>query len=81
VFFWVEELAAVGSSHYILRHRDELEKIGVMLNLDSPGDVGGKTFDVGGFDGLGEFILDVSEEISYPMQLRRPSFGGDQLPA
>ena len=50
------------------------------MNLDSPGAQGGKTFDVGGFDDLGPFILKVSKEISYPMKLSRPSFGSDSLP-
>jgi Iap family predicted aminopeptidase len=79
VFFGVEELACVGSSSYVLNHLDELDNIKLLLNLDSPAARGGKTFDVGGFTDLGKFILGVSKEISYPMKLRNPSFGGDQV--
>lgn len=79
VFFGVEELACVGSSFYVLNHRDELDKIKLLINLDSPAARGGKTFDVGGFDDLGKYILGVSKDISYPMKLRNPSFGGDQV--
>ena len=79
VFFGVEELACVGSSFYILNHLDELEKIKLMLNIDSPAARGGKTFDVGGFEDLGKFILQTSKDIRYPMKLRNPSFGGDQI--
>jgi Iap family predicted aminopeptidase len=79
VFFGVEELACVGSSFYVLNHLDEHEKIKLMLNIDSPAQRGGKTFDVGGFNDLGEFILQAANEISYPMKLRNPSFGGDQI--
>lgn len=78
VFFGVEELACVGSSFYVLNHLDELDKIKLMMNLDSPAARGGKTFDIGGFDDLGKFVLGVSMDISYPMKLRNPSFGGDQ---
>jgi len=79
VFFGVEELACVGSSFYVLNHREELENIDLMMNIDSPSATGGKTFDVGGFDDLGKFILGVSKNISYPMKIRNPSFGGDQV--
>lgn len=79
VFFGVEELACVGSSFYVLNHLDELDKIKLMLNVDSPAARGGKTFDVGGFEDLGKFILQTSNDIFYPMKLRNPSFGGDQI--
>jgi len=79
VFFGVEELACVGSSFYVLNHLDELDKIKLLINLDSPAARGGKTFDVGGFSDLGKFVLGVSKDISYPMKLRNPSFGGDQV--
>jgi len=80
VFFGVEELATVGSSFYVLDNRDDLKKIELMMNLDSPGAQGGKTFDAGGFDDLGRFIHNVSKEISYPMKISKPSFGSDSLP-
>lgn len=79
VFFGVEELACVGSSFYVLNHKDELDKIKLMINVDSPGAKGGKTFDVGGFKDVGEFILAASEDMEYPMKLPNPAFGGDQI--
>jgi Zn-dependent M28 family amino/carboxypeptidase len=80
VFFGVEEMATVGSSFYVLNHKKELENIDLMINLDSPGSLGGKTFEVGGFDDLGKYILSIAEEIEYPMKLNRPAFGADYLP-
>ena len=80
VFFGIEELSCVGSSFYVLNHQNELDNIALMINLDGPGAKGGKTFDVGGFDDLGRFILNISRDISYPMKLSRPAFGADSFP-
>jgi Zn-dependent M28 family amino/carboxypeptidase len=80
VFFAVEEMATVGSSFYVLNHRKELENIDLMINLDGPGSPGGKTFEVGGFDDLGKYILGIADEIEYPMKLNKPAFGADYLP-
>ena len=80
VFFGVEEMACVGSSSYVLEHKKELENIDLMINLDGPGSNGGKTFEVGGFEDLGKYMLNIAKEIEYPMKLNSPSFGADYLP-
>ncbi len=80
VFFGVEELATVGSAFYVLKHKKELQNIDLFYNLDSPGSLGGKTYDVGGFNDLGKYILKTANEIEYPMKLATPSYGGDNVP-
>ena len=79
IFFGVEELACVGSSFYVLEHKEELDQIHLMINIDGQGEPGGKTFDVAGFDDTAEYILNFAKEINYPMKLKNPSFGGDSV--
>lgn len=79
VFFGVEEMACVGSSFYVLEHKEELDNIHLMINIDGQGVPGGKTFDVAGFDDVATYILNFSKEIEYPMKLKNPSFGGDSV--
>ena len=80
IFFGVEEIGCVGSSFYVLEHMREHSNIHLMINLDSPGAKGGKTFDVAGFDDVYEYIQKISKDISYPMKQSGPAFGADQVP-
>lgn len=80
VFFGVEEMAAVGSSFYVARHQDELERIHLFINLDGVGQRGGKTFDTQGFDDVSEYVLGMAKQLGHRMKTPQPAFSGDALP-
>lgn len=79
VFFGVEEMASVGSAFYVRDHKEELDTIHLFMNIDGQGSPGGKTFDTQGFDDLSDYILSVSKEMNYPMNIPSPSFSGDSI--
>ncbi|TVQ26619.1 MAG: M20/M25/M40 family metallo-hydrolase [Spirochaetaceae bacterium] len=79
VLFAVEEMASVGSSFYVNRHRDHLDQIDLFMNIDGIGQQGAKTFDTQGFDDAADFILDVAKDIDYEMTIPNPAFSGDSL--
>ncbi|MDP2856702.1 MAG: M20/M25/M40 family metallo-hydrolase [Bacillota bacterium] len=79
VFFAVEEMACVGSSFYVLRHREELDRIHLFMNIDGVGHPGGKTFDTQGFADLTQYIYGVSQDMGYDFPLPSPAFSGDSV--
>ncbi|TVQ24476.1 MAG: M20/M25/M40 family metallo-hydrolase [Spirochaetaceae bacterium] len=79
VFLAVEEMASVGSSFFVVQHRQELDRFHLFLNLDGIGQQGGKAFDTQGFDDLEHYIAKVSRDVSYPLPRPKPSFAGDSL--
>ncbi len=69
VAFATEELGLVGSTQYVEQHRQELQQIALMINLDSGVDKGLGGFVYNGFEPLGVVIRKIMGQIHEPLQL------------
>lgn len=81
VCFGAEEMGLYGSYNYILKHRDEMESMRFMLNLDSAGGEGRKGVIFNGHQELEPVLNKIAKEINSEMPTgQRVSPYGDLWP-
>ncbi|CAG0947914.1 aminopeptidase YwaD [Anaerolineae bacterium] len=77
----VEELGVLGSTQYVEKHRDEMDQIALMINLDSAVGNGAKGFDYSGLEDVEMILRRIAKETGYPLRLReRVETASDNFP-
>jgi Zn-dependent M28 family amino/carboxypeptidase len=70
IAFACEELGVLGSTEYVKRHRDEMNQVALMINLDSGVGDGPKGFTFSGLADVEAFLKNVARETRYALRLR-----------
>jgi Zn-dependent M28 family amino/carboxypeptidase len=69
ILFSAEELGVTGSTCYVAKHIDEMDRIDLMINCDGAGRAARHTFRVSGPPELVKILQEISREIEYPMRV------------
>jgi len=69
IAFAVEELGVLGSTEYVKTHRDEMDRVAMMVNLDSGVGSGPRGFVIGGFKELEPLLSGYGEDMGYPLKI------------
>lgn len=69
ICFAVEEFGVTGSARYVDLHKEEMDRINLMINCDSAGAPGRKYFKVQAFEELVPYFKEISKRIDYPMRV------------
>jgi len=81
VFFTGEELGLRGSFNYVEKHRDEVEKIMMMINLDvNGGAIGGCNAVVTGPAEVKTYLEALSKELGVNLTLSQDVYSSDSVP-
>lgn len=72
LLFGAEELGVTGSTCYLDQHRNEIEKMTLMINCDGAGRATRHRFAVYGPMELVPYLEAISREINYPMNITTP---------
>ncbi len=82
-FFAAEEIGLLGSWEYVRRHREELDRVRFMLNLDTSGRgfPGNEALVLTGIPELLPYYAGATEQMGYPVEVRnRFSSASDHFP-
>jgi Zn-dependent M28 family amino/carboxypeptidase len=69
ICFAAEELGVTGSTSYVDKHKDEVEKIDLMINCDGAGRGLKHGFNVSGPPELGKYLQEIADKIGYQMRI------------
>jgi len=81
IFFGAEEIGLYGSRDYIKRHRDELSKYPMLMNIDVAGSaIGSNHIMVQGYNDLVRQMCKCVAELNYPAEVNARMVGSDSTP-
>ena len=81
VFFTAEELGLRGSFNYVEKHKDEVEKVVMMINLDvNGGAIGGCNAVVTGSQEVKTYLEALSKELGVNLSVTQDVYSSDGVP-
>lgn len=69
IAFACEELGVLGSTEYVKKHRDAMQQIALMINLDGAVGSGRKGFSYSGLDDIEALLKRIAHDTDYPLKL------------